>query len=828
MPSSEEPVPPGSGVRLAQSATSTWRQSPADRRWFRRMAGVLVAFAAILVARFEVIDSPPYWDSILAVWNEADYLAKSDFDYNGLLHEQRYCLHPDGGRRAYGMTIIPGVIALFMRNTPSPRAAIVGYRLLIFLSSACSAVLFFELVRPLTTRTGAILATLATWTTPVFAVQIDLLGMEPPLIALALLNVFLIAKGRTGWAAAAALGAFAVKQSGFIVVAANIVYFLGMVVGNLLQGRRVRSHSQYVLLHVAVAALEILVISSGDTHTQNMRGGANWFAALTWCPDVVLLVLACLMLGIVRTIAWRRRERDSRLPVLNSSLLGSEWVVAGWTAVLALLATGFVPFLPRYVALAVPFIYLVLAALLFWSPRSAMPGLLTFALLTMFNVGNWNGRFFPDVNALPSWATSVQLSGIARESGHLERSHEYLRDHRCTQQVVRVIKALEPGQPVLCGFPFTYILSMPSLGYVDQPIPTYALQGFYDYTTTSRDVAQLCDDHPSRPVFILAENSFYRNYSRFDSPAPDSGTILFADSKPGQLVVFRSAEPDPAWDPARIAAWYRDRSFPGDALDWYFARLWSTCQFDRFCESVARYESRQRGWPTQVAIAAALFRRGRARESTDAYFAAMARDWDRFCRGNPLPHVVSRTADLYPKQAPEAARQLAQLLQGVEERFNGPGGAWEAADYCVRQYAGALADPYLRVFLEEENPQIRAVLAPFRQGWSALETLSLGEARRQFALALEARPEFPPALIGLGIVAYLENRYDDAEQALAEALRLAPRSGEASYHLGLVRRARQKSVEHFKGAKVTLDLPACDRYARGPRRIATGLATPSM
>ena len=823
LPSSEEPVPPGPGVPLAQAATSTLRQSPADRRWLRGMAGVLVAFAAILVARFEVIDSPPYWDSILAVWNEADFLAKSDFDYHGLLYEQRYCLHPDGGRRAYGTTIIPGVIALLMRNTPSPHAAIVGYRLLIFLSSACSAVLFFGLVRPLTTRTGALMATFATWTTPVFAVQIDMLGMEPPLIALALLNVFLIAKGRAGWAAAAALGAFAVKQSGFIVVAANIVYFLGIVVGNLLQGRRVRSHSRYLLLHVAVAALEFLVISSGDTHTQNMRGGANWFAALTWCPDVVLLILACLVLGVVRAVAWRRRQRPTGPLLLNPAFLGSAWVLAGWTAVLAILATGFVPFLPRYVALAVPFVYLVLAALLFASPRSTTSGVLTFAFLTLFNVTNWNGRFFPDVNSLSPWAASVPLSGIDRESGHLERSHEYLHDHLCTQRVVQILKGLEPGQPVLCGFPFTYILSMPSLGYVNQPIPTYALQGFYDYTTTSRDVGQLCDDHPSHPVFILSENSFYRNYSRFEVPALDSGTILFEDNDPGQLVVFRSAEPDPAWDSARIAAWYRDRSFPGDTLDWYFARLWYTCQFDRLCESAARYASRQRDWPTQVAIAAALFRQGREHESTDAYFAAISHDWDHWHRSDPFPHVAARTADSYPKQAPDAVRQLVRLLQGVEDRFNGPGGGWEAANHCVRQYAGAIADPYLMVFLEEANPQIRAVLAPFRQGWSALETLNLGEARRLFALALEARPEFPPALIGLGIVAYLENRYDDAEHALAEALRLAPRSGEASYHLGLVRRARHKAVEHFGRAKPN-DLSPClrpmpGRHLAGSRQV---------
>ncbi|MGE0538281.1 MAG: tetratricopeptide repeat protein [Pirellulales bacterium] len=789
------------------------------------MAGFCAAFVVILLVRFEVVDSPPFWDSIMAVWNEADYLAQSDFDYDGLLNRTRYCLHPDGGRRAYGATIIPGVIALLMRNTPTPHAAIVCYHLLIFFCSACSAVLFFELVRPLTTPLGALLATLAAWTTPVFAVQIDLLGMEPPLIACALLNVYLISKGRTGWAAAAALGAFAVKQSGFIVVAANIAFLFGIRLNELRQGHRAGDRSRYLLLHVAVALLEILVISSGDTHTKNMRGGANWIAALTWCPDVVFLVIACLALGLLRALAWRRREPDAGLLARTPNAIGSTWVLAGWTAVLALLATGFVPFLPRYVALAVPFIYLVFAALMLTTPRSTTPAMIAFAFFTLFNLANWNGRFFPDVNALPKWASSVPFARIAREPGHLERSHEYLHDHLCTQEVVEKIKTLAPEQPVLCGFPFTYILALPSLGYVDRPIATYAIQGFYDYTATSRDVAQLCRDHPPHPIFVLSENTFYRNFSQFDSPPPESGTVLYEDNDPGQLVVFRSAEPDSAWDRTRIEAWYRDRSFPGDSLDWHFARLWNTEQLDRFCEAAAEYQSRNYDWPTPIALAAALCRQGRERDAAEAYFKAISHDWDRGCRVGPLPHVIARTKPLVPDQTPDEARQLAKLLRAVEERYHGHDGAWQAADYCVRRYAAALADPYLEVYLEATNPRVRAAVAPNRDGWSALASLDLTDARRQFEMALVARADFPPALIGLGIVAYLENRYDDAEQALAEALRLAPQSQEAAYHLGLVRRARNEALKgsHNRSA---LPAPSNRRFAQiqlAPE--ATGNAT---
>jgi tetratricopeptide (TPR) repeat protein len=81
--------------------------------------------------------------------------------------------------------------------------------------------------------------------------------------------------------------------------------------------------------------------------------------------------------------------------------------------------------------------------------------------------------------------------------------------------------------------------------------------------------------------------------------------------------------------------------------------------------------------------------------------------------------------------------------------------------------------------------QERAAADLARQGWAAVNAGRLDEASLAFGRALKIAST-PPALLGAGLVAHLQGRYEEARQHLVAALAIDPRLGPASLLLGEV------------------------------------------
>jgi len=104
----------------------------ASSRWPWWVAWLVITIG-LTVWRFEVIDSPPYWDFGQGLWHEANYLAETNFDYQRLWYEEKRIW--EGGADCYRTSILPTVVAVLMKIGPPPFAQI-AFHLLTF---ACTA-----------------------------------------------------------------------------------------------------------------------------------------------------------------------------------------------------------------------------------------------------------------------------------------------------------------------------------------------------------------------------------------------------------------------------------------------------------------------------------------------------------------------------------------------------------------------------------------------------------------------------------------------------------------------------------------------------------------
>lgn len=83
-------------------------------------------------------------------------------------------------------------------------------------------------------------------------------------------------------------------------------------------------------------------------------------------------------------------------------------------------------------------------------------------------------------------------------------------------------------------------------------------------------------------------------------------------------------------------------------------------------------------------------------------------------------------------------------------------------------------------------------------GLLAMACGELGEARTRLEAALQAKPDFAQAHLGLGVLAARTNRLPEAQQHFREALRIDPESAEAHNNLGLLLLQLRKPKEAQK------------------------------
>jgi len=638
----------------AKVGTSVRIADPASRRK-RLFVAFCFTFVVITLVRFEVIASPPYWDFAIGLWPEADYLAESGFDYHGLRYEETHSLDYHGGRRSYMTSILPGFLALLMRTLSSPTTVIVTYHLFIFASAAASAVMLFSAIAP---QFGPLLATLTclvVFTNPLFSTQIDMVGMEIPMASFAIWSAMLVEQQRYVSASLVSGAAYLMKATGLVVTLSILLLLvvLLLTVRREPQPHPWRRYLAGLAACLVVLGLEIAVILWGTTYSAMLRSrNPNLIWTTLWCPDLLIVFLICMFLGLLvvcgslfRRLSARRRRRDvpnaksatSHPTSVYRMLIFCAFVVLGTLA-----ATTRVPFLPRYLTLAVPFLIVAFVQLLLlrrWR-RSTCAVLL--AGLAVLNLFNWNGALFPD-----QWKWMARVFGIGvsvrREGSFLERSHEYLENHRIITNAVKTLELAAGDDPIVVGHPLTYCVSLPSLGYVSRPLRGYAINGFTDAAANLKDVSSLLVDVPPVVVFSQMDTTMYI-LSRFDVPEPEPGDeIIYYEGEASPLILFRRRLVDRFPEKSERREWYVDRLWPGAT---FAKRLWHLISQDELDtaidEALLLAESPTRDEHFNWIVVGLLYEAGRDEEAMAHQPAWPDDEPNEIIAQEELPHLYFR------------------------------------------------------------------------------------------------------------------------------------------------------------------------------------------
>jgi len=497
--------------------------------WFLSFVALTMA---ITTWRWEIIDSPPYWDSAMGLFLEADFLADTGFDYARLWFEERRFI--EGGAAIYLTSVLPTFVALLMTSLDSPRSVFVVYHVFTFACASAATLLVVAICRPWAGTFGAALIGAVVLTTPIFAVQVDMLGMDLPMLVLALLSAWCAVRRRFVWAAAAGCAAFFIKMSGGLVLGALFVPLLLDFVlryrGQSVQWRRriwlFTSLACFVLGGVLLLDqwMGNLDTSAVERYKINPSQGLIVMEDLPyWCPELVLImILACIAWPVVTT--WRvislRRQGRSLQDAFHDVLIADPIDIYSWTIVLGMLLILSMAYtIPRYLIFPLPFLYIIVGGLLFRGRQRPWLAVVPWAVLLGFNLANQDGRYDP---VFPEEARIDYRTGAI-----LERSREYLADHLANQHAVAYLVEHCADRTVFAGNPFVHFLTLPRLGYVKRPLHGYSVSTYG--TENFPTVEHLPEGEAPNPVFVHVLNRFDQNsLGRVPPPSP-TDIVLWQD-----------------------------------------------------------------------------------------------------------------------------------------------------------------------------------------------------------------------------------------------------------------------------------------------------------
>ncbi len=542
-----------------------------------------VAIAALLLVwQWDVLYLPPWQDQAVGLWTEADYLATSNFDYRRLLYEENHFMDSDPGPRSYLISVLPTALALGMLWLPDIETLIVAVRVgTFFLGALIVVALGNLLLRCGTPRWLAALYCAAFATTPLFVVQLDLMGMDVPLTVTMLAAAALLWREKWQAAAIVSMLSFLLKATGQLITLAGMTYLLlRLVLGWKVTIAAARRDELLGLIsHVAVLAVQFALIAWGDTSVKYLNAGdwpenlwtSNALRANT--PDIAVLLAVSLFLTAIQVVQGLRSARhnadslvQSAWPALRQLVANDPYLVLSWILIAGLFASSLqYIYTPRYVFCVVPFLYVVLARPLLFSSASArlLTGAAVLALIGA-NLSNQQGRFCADLLQSRGADVFAGIPGLTpRSCVYLERSREYLRDHRSNIAAFELLDRQYADHPIFVASPNVFIVSRPRLGHVtrklevfDASLWTKALKGFEEVTLRPAPPEGRKD-----PIFV------WFGHARVTLPPREPGDEVIYDDSPTNpdtpLVMYIKHLPDDVPRTARAIE------------DWYIAHTWS-------------------------------------------------------------------------------------------------------------------------------------------------------------------------------------------------------------------------------------------------------------
>ncbi|MGE0538283.1 MAG: hypothetical protein AB7O68_25195 [Pirellulales bacterium] len=586
--------------------------------------------------RNEVLRLPPYDEQATGLWYEAAFLSETGFDYHRLLYDEPHTMSPQMGARSYVISVLPTLLALVMRFGPGADFTILLTHALTFAMATAVVLLVVWLCRPKLGPWGAGLAGLTLATTPLFAVQAELVGMDMPVMLFAVLAATALAHERFVVATLLSMAAFSMKANGLLVTAS----ILGVLVLRLLSTpQSVDRRRSWPALAVCLLALavEAGLVAAGDNSFSVRESIISRYGGffgllgpsrmIDWCPDQVVV----LIVGVVASIVWMRRGVDDgrsaagrgvpgRLVVGFRALAQLAWRQPvwcfAWLLVLATLAsTARYIFTPRYYSSAVPFALLA-TVLPLWGLPALRPLAGAFLLgLATFNLLNQDGRFLPDIGQVGKAWFDTDPYVRPRWCVFTERSREYLPDLRSSMAVMKQIEDHYLNEEVFLPFPFIVYAAHPSMGYVERPLPAHRILRYADAVDALRKAATSPGNkRPGEgPIFLI----FASGRSFF--PAPSAiGQRLYDDHLPVPLVLYQIPWSEVPRDARALEDWYLDQTWPWTAREQSFGeRLHFLLATDRFrrAERENNYFLHERIWGEPFLTYHALIRQRQAARS---------------------------------------------------------------------------------------------------------------------------------------------------------------------------------------------------------------------
>lgn len=533
-------------------------------------AGVQVAFLfGLLVARHaDTLWLPPYEDQAVGLWAEAEFLLENDFDYFKLRYDEAHFNSPGHGARSYMVSVLPTIVAVLMKLSPSREISFFVGHLLTLASTALTGYFVFALVRPYSVWTAA-LTVAALLTTPLMEVQAEMLGMDMPVALCAVATLGLLSRERYFLAAVAGTLAFLCKPTGSLATAATICCLAMLCYAGPVVRRRA---GVGLLVNLAALAFQIGLFIWGDPLPE-LRSAIPWPKSLRLpygvllFPDVAMVIVAAALLTALaafrqwgaqrqrahtalQTVRWLIESYGDRLPLVFS------WLMIGgmFASMLRWIA------MPRYFTAAMPFVYVALVTAWLTLPwrrswlHAALAGLLA------FNLANRAGQYFPEMRRLADADLAADAVLSIHSCAFQERSREYLAEQRGMLALFAELERAHGQRPLLAPRPYSFLARLPRLGYVTTPLEVYEATDFgatlVAFCQLQRAARQ--EGAQREPALLVA------NLSRVVLPAPTSrDQIIARGTGPDEVLCYlKNSAELPAND--------------DELLEWYWEATWAT------------------------------------------------------------------------------------------------------------------------------------------------------------------------------------------------------------------------------------------------------------
>ncbi|MBX7166039.1 MAG: hypothetical protein K1X74_06790 [Pirellulales bacterium] len=520
-------------------------------RWMAHPVSWLAWFALLAIWRSPNFDLPPNYGATLAMCREADYLARTDFDYYALRYAEP--THYQHGNRVYMTSFVPSLVALGMRFAPSPATNLIWFHCLGIAAATVIGVGSTALAARWVHPGVALLATATALTFPAMVVQMDNAGMDLFLGAFVVASALAVAHERWLLASLLIVLGFLAKSTGMVHTLALALSLAWLALWGWRGSPARRQTAQrfaVVLLAAALVGQYALIRWGGTMNVLFKDLGAE--SRSKGLAEVLLFTpeFAALSLAILGWYAWRsaRLVLVARRGPETWAALGREFHADRVALVLAVgllgmyLAGEFFEIIPRYQASMIPAAMILLTmAVRHWSPRWAAA---CFALLIVVNLTDVEQRF---------WRHWVE-SGLRR--GALEAGYDQSSIVRTDTGRSRAIAEKYRDLPLLAmGFYESYLM-LPTHGCVERPLQGYAVDN--NLVPGLKNRIDLLIDQPDDVVVVVA-------------PIALAGEPRVPDPVPGDEILFREPEPDGSY--AYRKRWSNADARRGEILDWYLSWL---------------------------------------------------------------------------------------------------------------------------------------------------------------------------------------------------------------------------------------------------------------